>query len=156
MAYLQRNAALYVAKTRESSYNTAETTGSNYLRVVNDQTVVFIPNPEKRTDLGRAGTEFATTQCNTYWNATTIPVAGEVDFNSVMSRLWLRAVGGTVTDATVVTAAASATPRQCFPGQVAFSCRHSMPLWTLTAAALTTCTPDSWLTVRGYLRTARM
>lgn len=116
MAFLQRNAALYIAKTRESSYNTAETTGSNYIRVVNDQTVVFIPNPEKRTDLGRAGTEFATTQCNTYWNATTIPVAGEVDFNSIMARLWLRAVGGTITDTTVVTAAAFKHSAPMLPG----------------------------------------
>ena len=66
MAYLQRNAVLYIQKTRESSYNTPETTGSNYLRAVTDNNVVFIPNPEKRNDLGRAGSEFATGQCNTY------------------------------------------------------------------------------------------
>ena len=116
MAYLQRNAVLYIQKTRESSYNTPETTGSNYLRAVTDNNVVFIPNPEKRNDLGRAGSEFATGQCNTYWQPTAIAVAGEVDFNSVMARLWLRAVGGTITDATVVTAAAFSHTAPMLPG----------------------------------------
>jgi hypothetical protein len=116
MAYLQRNAVLYIQKTRESSYNTPETTGSNYLRAVTDNNVVFIPNPEKRNDLGRAGSEFATGQCNTYWQPTAIAVAGEVDFNAVMARLWLRALGGTITDATVVTAAAFSHTAPMLPG----------------------------------------
>lgn len=106
MAYLQRNAVLYLDKVRESTYNTPQTTGSNYERVVSDQNVVFIPNPEKRNDLGRAGSEFATTQCNTYWTPTAISINGDVDFNGIMARLGLRAVGGTITDTTVVSAAA--------------------------------------------------
>lgn len=106
MAFLQRNSVLYIQKTRPGSFNAAETTGTNYLRAVVDQNIVFIPNPEKRNDLGRAGSEFATTQCNTYWTPTAVPVAGEVDFNGIMGRLWLRAVGGTVTDATVVSGSA--------------------------------------------------
>lgn len=116
MAFLQRNAVLYLQKTREGSYNGAETTGSNYLRVVADQNVVFIPNPEKRNDLGRAGSEFATTQCNTYWTPTAFSVAGDVDFNDIMGRLALRAVGGTVTDATVVSAAAFSHTAPMLPG----------------------------------------
>lgn len=116
MAFLQRNAIAYQDKVRESSYNAAQTTGSNYERVIADQIVVTIPNPEKRTDLGRAGSEFATTQCNTYWTPTAISLGSDVDFNGPMGRLALRAVGGTITDTTVVTAAAFKHSAPMLPG----------------------------------------
>jgi hypothetical protein len=113
---LQRNAIAYQDKVRESSYNTPQTTGSNYERVIADQIVVTIPNPEKRTDLGRAGSEFATTQCNTYWTPTAISLGSDVDFNGPMGRLALRAVGGTITDTTVVIAAAFKHSAPMLPG----------------------------------------
>lgn len=104
-SYLSRDARLYIAKTRESSYNTPETTGANYERMVTTNQVVSIPNAEIRTDQGRAGSEFASAVCNTYWEPPTIAFAGEGDFEGT-GRLALRAVGGTITDTTVITAVA--------------------------------------------------
>lgn len=103
--FLTRVSALYVSKAPEGSFNTPVTTGANFKRVVTDSPLVKIINAEKRNDLGRAGSEFATTQCNTYFEPVAVSIAGDVDFDA-MSRLWLRAVGGPITDATVVTAAA--------------------------------------------------
>lgn len=104
-SYLTRDARVYLDKIRESSYNTPQTTGTNYERLVTTNQVVTIPNQEFRTDQGRAGSEFASAICNTYWEPPAISVAGEGDFAG-MGRLALRAVGGTITDTTVVTAAA--------------------------------------------------
>jgi hypothetical protein len=62
---------------------------------------------EKVTDEGRAGNghEFATAICNTYWSALAAAIADQANFN-LHGRLWLRALGGAVTDTTVVSAAA--------------------------------------------------
>ncbi len=105
MAFLTRDAKLYLDKVRESTYNTPQTTNTDYERIVTTNQVVAILNQEFRTDLGRAGSEFASAICNTYWEPTQLAVQGEGDF-AAMGRLALRAVGGTITDTTVVSAAA--------------------------------------------------
>ncbi len=99
--YLQRAAKLYIGKTVEGSYNASNTTGSNYLRAVNDTPLVTIPVQEFRTDQGRAGSEFASAVCKTYWEPSGINVAADADFD-LAARLWLRAAGGTITNTTVV------------------------------------------------------
>lgn len=105
MSFLSRDAKLYIDKVREGTYNTPQTTGSNYERAVTTNQAVFIPNQEFRTDQGRAGSEFASAICNTYWEPSSIALQGDGDF-AVMGRLALRAVGGTITDTTVVSGAA--------------------------------------------------
>lgn len=105
MAYLQRASELYISKNPESTFNTPVTTGANFLKATNPNTIALYPELEKRTDLGRAGSEFASTQCNTYWLPPGISIADEANFD-LYSRLSLRGVGGTVTDTTVVSSAA--------------------------------------------------
>jgi hypothetical protein len=114
-SYLTRDVRTYLDKVRESSYNTPQTTGTNYERLVTTNAVVPIPNQEIRTDQGRAGSEFASAVCNTYWEPTTISVSGDGDFAG-MGRLALRAVGGTITDATVVTSLAFSHTAPMLPG----------------------------------------
>jgi len=104
-SYLQRAAKLYIGKTRESAFNDSNTTGANYLRAVNDTPLVTIPNQEFRTDQGRAGSEFASALCKTYWEPSGINVAADADFD-LAARLWLRAVGGTVTNTEIIAATA--------------------------------------------------
>lgn len=101
MATLQRSLLTYIGKTRESAYNDSNSTGANYLRAVVDNPLATIPNQERRNDQGRNGSEFASTSCPTYWVPPALALSTDVDFDLV-GRLALRAVGGTVTDTTVV------------------------------------------------------
>lgn len=99
--FLQRASKLYISKTVESPYNASITGGTNYIRALNDTPLVTIPNQEFRTDQGRAGSEFASAVCNTYWEPPGISLAADADFE-LMGRLWLRAVGGSITNTTTV------------------------------------------------------
>jgi hypothetical protein len=82
-SFLTRDVRTYLDIVRESTYNTPQTTGANYERLVTTNAVVFIPNQETRTDQGRAGSEFASAICNTYWEPAALTVAGEGDFAEV-------------------------------------------------------------------------
>lgn len=104
-SYLTRNAVLYISTAPESSINTPVTTGANFKRVVADNPIVKIIGVEKRNDLGRAGSEWMSAQCNTYFEPTAIQIGSDVDFDAI-ARLALRSVGGTVVDATVVSSVA--------------------------------------------------
>jgi hypothetical protein len=103
--YRTRNSLLYISTAPEGTFNTPVTAGANFKRVVTDNPLVKIIGVEKRNDLGRSGSEFATAQCNGYFENAAINISGDVDFDA-MSRLALRAVGGAITDATVVALAA--------------------------------------------------
>lgn len=116
MAFLQRVIETYISTAPESAINTPVTTGANFKRVLVNNPRVTIPQPLKRDNQGRGGSEFITAPpCNTYWENPQIEVAGPVDFD-MMSRLWLRAVGGTITDTTVVATFAFKHSAPMLPG----------------------------------------
>lgn len=128
-SFLTRDVRTYLDIVRESTYNTPQTTGANYERLVTTNAVVFIPNQETRTDQGRAGSEFASAICNTYWEPAALTVAGEGDFAG-FGRLALRAVGGTITDTTVVSAAAFKHSAPMLPGTTSLQ----LPSFNMIAA----------------------
>lgn len=106
--YLQRDAGLWISKTRESAFNTPETTGSNFLRATSTNAQVLIPEMEKTDDANRVGnaSEFPTTQCNQYWLPPALSISDQANF-ALFLRLALRAVGGSVANANVAGAAYS-------------------------------------------------
>ncbi len=98
---LQRVEKLYISKTREGTFNTLETTGTNYLRAVTDTPLLYFAQQEFRDDKGRNGSEFMSTRCPTYWTPPAINLATDADFD-LAARLWLRAVGGTIADTEII------------------------------------------------------
>lgn len=100
-----RDAALYISKRKESTFNTPYTAGADFLKATPDTPIVRIPQMQKRSDLGRAGSRFAHTQCNEYWLSPGISFAEDANFD-LAGRLLLRALGGNVTTTTVVTSVA--------------------------------------------------
>jgi hypothetical protein len=98
--FLTNDVALYVSKTRESAYNTDETTGTNYLKVRTQQPGYVLPQVEFINDAGVPGNghEFATEWCATYIAHPAITFTDDINFG-VAGRLALRALGGAVTTA---------------------------------------------------------
>lgn len=105
--YRQNEATLYISKNRESAFNTPATTGAAFLQATTQNPLVLIPEMEKTDDANRAGnsSEFPTTQCNQYWLPPAISLQDQAGFD-LAGRLALRAVGGAVTDTTVVASVA--------------------------------------------------
>lgn len=100
-----RDATLYVSKNRESTFNTPYTAGAEFLKATPDTPIVRIPQLQKRSDQGRAGSRFAHTLCNEYWLSPAIGFGEDANFD-LAGRLMLRGLGGTITDSTVVTSVA--------------------------------------------------
>lgn len=100
MPYRISDTLLYLSKTRESSLNTQETTGSNFIKVVSLQPQYVLPQGEFVNDANRpgAGHEFATSQCPTYISHPRITINDDVNTEGA-GRLLLRALGGSVTAA---------------------------------------------------------
>lgn len=105
--FRQNEASLWISKNRESAFNTPATTGAAFLSATTQNPVVLIPEMEKTDDSGRAGnaSEFPTAQCNQYWTPVAAGFSDQANFD-LHGRLALRAVGGAVTDATVVASVA--------------------------------------------------
>jgi len=92
----------WISKTVESTYNTAEATGSNYEQVGTEKHYFYLPKLEKRSDANKSGHTAPTHLCNHYW------VPGQIGFGddaetAVPGRLFRRALGGSVTNTTVDT-----------------------------------------------------
>lgn len=105
--FRQIDAALYASKRRETTFNTPYTAGADFLKATSQQPIVLIPEMEKTTDEGRAGNghEFATAICNQYWTPIAASFQDQANFD-LFGRFLLRALGGSVTTTTVVSAAA--------------------------------------------------
>lgn len=105
--YRQNDAAIWVSSRRETTFNTPYTAGAGFLKATTQQPVVLIPQMEKSTDEGRAGNghEFATAICNEYWSPPALSLQDRAGFD-LAGRLLLRALGGAVTDTTVVASTA--------------------------------------------------
>ncbi len=105
--YRQNEASLWISKNRESAFNTPVTAGASFLSATSQNPIVLIPELEKTDDAGRAGnaSEFPTAQCNQYWAPPAASFSDQANFD-LFGRLALRAVGGAVTDTTVVASVA--------------------------------------------------
>lgn len=92
----------WISKTVESTYNTAESTGSNYSAVPTMNPFFVLPKLEKRSDAGKSGRNAPTHLCNHYWVPGQYGFADDAE-TDVPARLFRRALGGAVTDALVET-----------------------------------------------------
>lgn len=90
----------WISKTVESTYNTAESTGSNYSQVPTRNPFFVLPKLEKRSDADRAGQNAPSHLCNHYWSPGQYGFVDDVE-TDVPARLLRRALGGTVTDSLV-------------------------------------------------------
>lgn len=100
--FRQRDAAIWVSKLPETTFNTFYTAGTDYLKARSQNAVVLIPEQEKSNDAGFAGNghEFPTFQCNRYWLPMSLGLTDQVNFE-LAGRLALRALSGAVTDTTL-------------------------------------------------------
>lgn len=105
--FRQSEASLWVSKRKETSFNTPYTAGADFLSATSQNPIVLIPELEKTDDANRAGnaSEFPTAQCNQYWAPPAASFSDQANFD-LFGRLALRAVGGAVTDSTVVSSVA--------------------------------------------------
>ena len=92
----------WISKTIEGTYNTAESTGSNYVQVPTTQPFFVLPKLEKMSDAGKSGHTAPTHLCNHYWSAGAYAFADDAE-TDVPARLFRRALGGSVTDTLVAT-----------------------------------------------------
>lgn len=92
----------WISKTIEGTYNTAESTGSNYVQVPTMQPFFVLPKLEKLSDAGKSGHTAATHLCNHYWSPGAYGFADDAE-TDVPGRLFRRALGGSVTDTLVET-----------------------------------------------------
>lgn len=98
--FLTNDVALYVSKTKESSYNDGESTGTNYAKIRSQQASFLLPQVEFLNDAGVPGNghEFATTWCANYITHPAATFTDDVNYG-IAGRLALRALGGAVTTA---------------------------------------------------------
>lgn len=98
--YRLKDVELYLSKTRESSLNTQETTGSNFWKIATTQGQYVLPQVGLTSNAGRPGEghEFATSRCVTYVEHPRLTVTDEIN-TSYGGALALRALGGSVTAA---------------------------------------------------------
>lgn len=94
----------WISKTVESTFNTAEATGTNYSKVPTQDPFFVLPKLEKRSDANRQGMNAPTHLCNHYWKPGEYGFADDAE-TDVPARLFRRGLGGSVTD-TVVSAGA--------------------------------------------------
>ena len=96
--YLINDVALYFSKEKEATFNTASSTGSDYLKVTTSNPAFILPNYEITTDAGKPGNghEFPTYQCITYVTHPAISITDQMN-PFIGGRLALRALGGTIT-----------------------------------------------------------
>lgn len=92
----------WISKTLEGSYNTPESTGSNYERIPTTEPYFHLPLLEKVSDANRLGQNAPTHLCNTYWQHSEMGIRDDIE-TGVPARLLRRCLGGSVTN-TVVTA----------------------------------------------------
>lgn len=97
-SYLLNDAALYVSKRPEGTFNENDTSGSDFLKSSSDNPVVVLPQAEMVTNAGKPGNghEFATYHCVTYTTHPGVTITDDVNFE-LAGRLLLRSLGGTVT-----------------------------------------------------------
>lgn len=97
-SYLFNDAALYVSKRPEGTYNENDTAGTDFLKAPTDQAAIVLPNVEMVTNAGKPGNghEFATYHCVTYTAHPAVTITDDVNFE-LAGRLLLRSLGGTVT-----------------------------------------------------------
>jgi hypothetical protein len=102
MAVLRRNAAIWISKLPEVSFNTFYTTAADFIKARTSNPTVLVPKIEKFNDAGQAGNghEFVTQVCNLYWLPLTLTLDDIADFD-LAGRLMLRALSGAVIDAVV-------------------------------------------------------
>lgn len=92
----------WISKTREGTYNTPESTGTNYERIPTTEPYFHLPKLEKVSDANRLGQAAPTHLCNTYWQHSEMGIRDDVE-TGVPARLLARALGGTVSDSVVTT-----------------------------------------------------
>jgi hypothetical protein len=92
----------WISKTVESTYNTAEATGTNYTQVATLNPFFVLPQLEKLSDAGRSGHTAPTHLCNHYWSPGQYGFADDAE-TDLPARLFRRALGGSVTDTLVET-----------------------------------------------------
>lgn len=92
----------WISKTVESTYNSAESTGSNYSFIPTTNPFYQLPVVEKVNDANRVGRNAASHTCNTYWSNPQYGIADDAE-TDVPARLFRRALGGAVTDTLVAT-----------------------------------------------------
>lgn len=90
----------WISKTIEGTYNTAESTGSNYVQVPTKNPFFVLPKLEKKSDAGKSGHTAPTHLCNHYWASGQYGFADDAE-TDVPGRLFRRALGGSVTDTLV-------------------------------------------------------
>lgn len=103
---------LWASKFPEATYNTASTTGSDYLVLAAANRSLILPQMEKTDDDGvfKDGHSYRTRRCNLYWTQSGAVLSGEMSFNDIIGRLMLRGLGGAVTSTTLTT---PATAHRC-------------------------------------------
>jgi hypothetical protein len=94
----------WISKTVESSFNTPDTTGTNYSEIPTQRPYFLLPKLEKTSDANRVGQDAPTHLCNTYWSHGQVGLTDDVE-TDVPARQFRRTLGGSVTD-TVVSAGA--------------------------------------------------
>lgn len=92
----------WISKTVESTYNTAESTGSNYAFIPNQNAYYKLPKIEKVSDASRVGRNAPSHTCPTYWSPPQYSINDDAE-TDVPGRIFRRALGGTVTDTLVET-----------------------------------------------------
>ena len=92
----------WISKTLEGTYNTPESTGSNYSFVPTNDAFFLLPEMEKRNDAQRIGRNAASHVCNEYWKNSGYQLKDDIE-TGVPARLFRRALGGSVADTTVAT-----------------------------------------------------
>jgi len=92
----------WISKTVESTYNTAEATGSNYAYLPNQNAYYKLPVLEKLNDGGRVGLAAPSHTCQHYWTPPQYGITDDAE-TDVPGRIFRRALGGAVTDTLVET-----------------------------------------------------
>lgn len=98
------NSVNHISKTNEGTFNTAETTNTNYEGIPTTEPFFILPKVQKVTDGARVGRNAPTHVCNEYWSPAQVSLKDDIE-TGVPGRLFRRALGGTPTD-TVVSAGA--------------------------------------------------
>jgi len=93
----------WISKTIEGTYNTADSTGSNYSQVPSQNPFFVLPKLEKLSDANRIGMNAPTHLCSHYWRPGQYGFADDAE-TDVPARLFRRSLGGAVTDTVVVAA----------------------------------------------------
>lgn len=96
------DAKSWISKTVEGTFNTAESTGSNYEQVPTKNPTFILPKLEKLSDAGRSGHTAATHLCPHYWSPGKIGFSDDLETNTP-ARLARRGLGGSSTNTLVAT-----------------------------------------------------